>query len=234
MKKAILLFSGGPDSTSAVYLLKDSKELTLFTVHEPVHTRNNSEVACSQDIARRLSLTHKIVDIASSGQLFDDVGRIAIGLGGGNRPGKGSITSFNHSKVKCVRPDQTEAPFSLAFLHLTAAIYAAAHDIDEVVWAVHADDDIPHGWITDYVQRFNALIKIFGSEVSLVVPFVGQSKRDLLSAGLANGAPLDHTFSCLMNSNGVHCGECEGCIERSRAFKHLCLNGRPQDFAKVA
>lgn len=221
MQKAILLFSGGPDSTSAMYLLKSSRQLVLFTAHEPELTRNHSEVASARKIAGKLGLPHKVVNFASSGQLFDDVAHIAMGLGGGNRPGKGDLAPFSPSKVKCVSPDQVEAPFSLAFLHLSAAIYAAAHETEEVIWAVHCDDDIPIGWIAEYTKRFNALLETFGLKVFLSTPFVEYSKSELLAAGSAADAPLNDTFSCLVNPNGVHCGECHGCIERSAAFERI-------------
>lgn len=218
MKKSVLLFSGGPDSTSAAYLLRKEVQLMLLTMHEPQRTRNHSEVGSATRIAQSLGLEHRIIDLASTNQLFDDVERITIGLGGGNRPGK-DVTLVGFTKEVCVAPGKNEAPLSLSFLHISAAIYAAAHGMKEVIWGVHKDDDISGGWIDSYLSQFNKLVAIAGVEVSLRAPFMKYSKGQLLTAGFAAGAPLDLTFSCLIRTDGVHCGVCHGCKERAVAFR---------------
>ncbi len=233
-RKAVLLFSGGPDSTSAAYLLKDSRNLVLFTVHEPERTRNHSEVASALKIAKGIELPHKVIDMAFSNQLFDDVERIAVGLGGGNAPGKGNILPLSLSKAKCVAPGKSEAPFSLAFLHLSAAIYAAAHDVEEIIWAVHRDDDVPAGWIAQYTEQFNMLIRCFVARVHMSTPVLGYSKRELLDLGGRAGAPLADTFSCLVNSDGTHCGSCHGCIERAAALNSFDANNPTMAAANAA
>lgn len=225
MNKSVMLFSGGPDSTSAAYLLQKEVPLVLLTVHEPERTRNNSEVHSATVIAQALGLEHKIINLASTNQLFDDVERITVGLGGGNRPGK-VVASVGFTKEKCVAPGNHEAPLSLPFLHLTAAIYAAAHGAESVIWGVHKDDDIPAGWITSYLERFNALVEVSGVGVKLKAPFLAYSKAQLLAAGLAAGAPLEQTFSCLVRSDGVHCGACHGCHERAVAFRQADISDR--------
>lgn len=189
MNTSLLLFSGGPDSTSVAYLLKKEINLLLFTIYEPNRTRNHSEVHCATKIAEALGLPHKIVNISSTNDLFDGVERIAIGLGGGNRPGK-VTTSVGFTKDKCVSPGRNEAPLSLPFLHLSAAIYAATHDVNEVIWGVHKDDDIPGGWIDSYISLFNEFVAIAGVDVSLRAPFAGYSKAKLLSEGLIAGRHL--------------------------------------------
>ena len=218
MKPIVLLFSGGPDSTSTAYLLRGKTPILLLTIHEPQRTKNHSEVKSAIKIAQDLGFRHKVINIASTNQLFDDVDRITFGLGGGNRPGK-VAASLGFTKEKCVAPGNNEAPLSLPFLHLTAAIYAAAHGSEDVVWGVHKDDDIPAGWVSTYLERFNALVEVAGVDVTLKAPFLTYSKAQLLTAGLAAGAPLEQTFSCLVRSDGVHCGVCHGCHERMIAFR---------------
>ncbi|MHB0865482.1 MAG: 7-cyano-7-deazaguanine synthase [Minisyncoccota bacterium] len=210
-----MLLSGGPDSTSAVYLMK-CDDLHLFSVIEKRRTKNFSEIQCAKRIAQNLSLPHTVVDVSQSGELFSDIPEIVVGLGGGNRPGK-VVPGF--TKQKCVPCDKLEAPLSLAYLHMNAAIFAIAHGMSEIVWAVHADDDIPKGWIASYVNQFNNLLDVFGYDARLLTPFLGISKLELVKRGYETGAPLEDTFSCLHNIDLTHCGQCEGCRERMFVFR---------------
>lgn len=213
--KQLLLLSGGPDSTAASFLL--SKEnLILFTVSEQSRSKNICEVTYAKKIAQMLGVRHIVADFSEGTQLFGDVPEIIFGLGGGNKPGK-RVPGF--TKQVCVPSGKMEAPLSLAYLHLNAAIYAIAHGIDEIVWAVHADDNIPTGWIEDYVSRFNSLLSVFDFAALLKTPFLYYTKLELIQRGVAAGAPIQATFSCLNNSNFVHCGSCEGCREREKVFR---------------
>jgi 7-cyano-7-deazaguanine synthase len=52
--------------------------------------------------------------------------------------------------------------------------------------------------------------------VRIVRPFAAMSKRDVLKRG--SRLPLQWTFSCIRPMSGKHCGECNKCAERRRAF----------------
>jgi 7-cyano-7-deazaguanine synthase len=52
--------------------------------------------------------------------------------------------------------------------------------------------------------------------VRIALPFAGMTKRDVMRRG--EHLPLEHTFSCIHPSKGLHCGRCNKCAERRRAF----------------
>ena len=52
----------------------------------------------------------------------------------------------------------------------------------------------------------------------LEVPFCELSKAEVMRLGA--GVPLQFTFSCLAPRAGLHCGECNKCAERRRAFRN--------------
>jgi 7-cyano-7-deazaguanine synthase len=47
-------------------------------------------------------------------------------------------------------------------------------------------------------------------------PYAGLTKSEVMRRG--QGLPLHLTFSCLAPASGVHCGRCNKCAERQRAF----------------
>jgi 7-cyano-7-deazaguanine synthase len=55
-----------------------------------------------------------------------------------------------------------------------------------------------------------------GGQVRVELPFGGMRKTAVMHLG--RGLPLEHTFSCIWPMDGVHCGKCNKCAERRRAF----------------
>ena len=217
MRNKLLMFSGGPDSTAAAYLLRESTDLSLLTLRDATGAKNVGETFAAETIAQMLNLPQKTIDIASLNSLLDDLPNTLLGLGGGNRPGK-SVESLA-SKTTCVAPGAVEAPLGLQLLHLCAAIYGISHGFNSMVWAVHKDDDTGHeGWIAEYVTRFNSLMLFTGYTFQIETPFLSVRKADLFKQAAAKGAPLELSFSCLTRGADVHCGKCQGCKEREHAF----------------
>jgi 7-cyano-7-deazaguanine synthase len=59
--------------------------------------------------------------------------------------------------------------------------------------------------------------RALGESFRLIRPFAGLDKADVLRRGA--GLPLWLTFSCLQPVDGRHCGRCNKCAERRRAFR---------------
>jgi 7-cyano-7-deazaguanine synthase len=54
------------------------------------------------------------------------------------------------------------------------------------------------------------------SSVRVCRPYAGLTKSEVMRRGLS--LPLHLTFSCLAPASGLHCGRCNKCAERRRAF----------------
>lgn len=54
--------------------------------------------------------------------------------------------------------------------------------------------------------------------LQIVRPYRSLSKRAVMLRGAAAGLPLAETFSCIRPVDGRHCGACNKCAERIRAF----------------
>jgi 7-cyano-7-deazaguanine synthase len=57
--------------------------------------------------------------------------------------------------------------------------------------------------------------------VSVRRPYEGLHKVDVMRRG--RGLPLEWTFSCIRPADGRHCGQCNKCAERRRAFREADL-----------
>ena len=220
--KKLILFSGGPDSTSAVYILKDQYDLQLLTLVDNQRTKNICEVELASKTAKSLGLSHKIFDISHFNELFSDLPFTLVGLGGGNKPGKREPSM---SKIKCVPDGKYEAPLSIQFLHTIGAMYAISHGYSSMIWAVHKDDDIiSEQWIKNYTESLSESFRHSGFDFCIETPFIHLTKAELIIQGIKNGMDIETTYSCLVNTDFTHCGQCEGCREREKALSFIKTN----------
>jgi 7-cyano-7-deazaguanine synthase len=84
---------------------------------------------------------------------------------------------------------------------------------------------------------FSAFEQIFalatGYQLEVITPLAGSSKAELVREGA--GLPLELTLSCLRPVDGRHCGRCNKCAERARAFgeagvEDLAMKARSSKF----
>jgi 7-cyano-7-deazaguanine synthase len=63
-----------------------------------------------------------------------------------------------------------------------------------------------------------------GQRVEVVTPFSALAKAEVLALG--RGLPLEHTFSCIAPARAEHCGRCNKCAERHKAFAEAGIEDR--------
>ena len=79
----------------------------------------------------------------------------------------------------------------------------------------------------DATQRFfehaQAMFNCYaGPPIRIVLPFSKLNKRQVMERG--RDCPLELTFSCISPVDGTHCGRCNKCAERQRAFRDIGLD----------
>ncbi|HLJ93443.1 MAG TPA: 7-cyano-7-deazaguanine synthase [Gemmataceae bacterium] len=73
--------------------------------------------------------------------------------------------------------------------------------------------DATEAFFADYQEIVNRAVQ---GKVQIIHPYLRLGKVDVLRRG--QGLPLEWTFSCLRPVAGQHCGSCNKCAERRRAF----------------
>src|SRR5262249_59538466 len=63
--------------------------------------------------------------------------------------------------------------------------------------------------------------RALSNSVCVLRPYAGLQKFDVMQRG--QGLPLELTFSCIRPKNGIHCGACNKCAERRRAFAEIAI-----------
>ena len=204
--RALVLFSGGLDSTVlATQMKKDAEETRLLSID--YGQRHAKELDHSQKVADHLGLAHKILKLPQLGQI----------LGGSSLTDKSMTLPEGHYAEESMK--STVVPNRNMILLALAGGHALSIGFDTIAYAAHAGD---HTIYPDCRPEFadamdTALSLADWNTLSLHRPFVDMTKSDLVSLGAELDAPLHLTWSCYAG-NEIHCGKCGTCVERKEAF----------------
>ena len=204
--KALVLFSGGLDSTVlATQMKRDAEETRLLSIN--YGQRHAKELEHSQRVAKHLDLPHEILNLSQLGAI----------LGGSSLTDKSLALPEGHYAEESMK--STVVPNRNMILLALAGGHALSLGFDTIAYAAHAGD---HTIYPDCRPAFaDAMDRAFGladwNTLSLHRPFVDMTKSDLVSLGTELDAPLHLTWSCYAG-NEIHCGKCGTCVERKEAF----------------
>lgn len=101
-------------------------------------------------------------------------------------------------------------------LLIKPALWCAMHDVKRLALATLAsnpfDDATP-----DFFAQYERMLKVaVGASIEIERPFENLAKKRVIELG--RHLPLELTFSCLSPVGSIHCGCCNKCAERQRAF----------------
>jgi 7-cyano-7-deazaguanine synthase len=102
-----------------------------------------------------------------------------------------------------------------------ALLWCHLHDIPAVALALLGSNPFPDATPAFFSAYQNAVNQAVGGRVQVRRPYAGLSKGQVLERG--RGLPLELTFSCIRPVDGKHCGQCNKCAERRRAFADIAL-----------
>ena len=231
-RSAVVLFSGGIDSTTLVYKLLSMK---LFRIHL-LNTYYGQRHAIEQQAAQRIAFIFR----EQKGLSFSQVDLSSLFQVAGEEKQRSVL--LNHSKpmphghYADETMKQTVVPYRNLLLATVGAINAAMGKFNCVAIAAHAGD---HAIYPDCRPEFframqGALSEGIEDGVKLYTPFLTRTKTDIVNLGFRLDVPYHLTWSCYdpqrsrsstrtIVDNGdplwLHCGKCGTCVERKEAFE---------------
>jgi 7-cyano-7-deazaguanine synthase len=210
MKKAVILFSGGLDSTTCLALAK-SKGFTCYGLSFAYGQRHSAELLAAARIAQNMGVVHKIVNL--------DVDLFA---GSALTDKTIEVPDFHESKDIPVTyvPARNTIFLSMA---LGFAESIGARDIFIGVSSIdysHYPDCRP-----EFIQSFQTMANIStkagveGDIFTIHAPLQYLSKIQTVELGTELGVNYALTVSCYQaNDDGEACGQCDSCTFRKQGF----------------
>lgn len=216
MKKTVLIYSGGLDSTVLLYDLAVRQSRAVFALSIDYGQRHRHELAHAAHIVELLNnealpakpVQHHVLDLSNMRPL----------LKGSSQTDNGVSVPHGHyaeeSMKLTVVPNRNMVMLSLA------TAWAISEKADDVAYAAHAGD---HAIYPDCRPAFrdamnSAMHKADWHLVNLNTPYIGMTKADIVRHGAKLGVPFKITYSCYEGEAFKHCGKCGTCTERIEAF----------------
>ncbi len=97
-----------------------------------------------------------------------------------------------------------------------AATYAAQNGITEILLASLSENPFPDATLEFFASMSKTVQLGLGAEITFRAPYRALSKKELIERW--SELPLHLTFSCIHPVRGNHCGKCNKCAERRKAF----------------
>jgi 7-cyano-7-deazaguanine synthase len=212
-KKAVLITSGGLDSTVMAYQYHaQNYQLTMvaFDYGQRHHKELDYALGTAEDLGAQFHLIalHDLADILavhSKSVLVNKSKKVPDG----------------HYAEETMK--QTVVPNRNMVMLAIAGSVAVAKGADVLGLGVHAGDhfiypDCRPGFIDAMARALVLGNEGFGSaSFALQAPFLTLSKATIVSIGHRLRVPWDKTWSCYKGGD-IHCGRCATCVERIEAF----------------
>lgn len=217
MQKALVLFSGGLDSTTCLYYAK-SKGFDCYALSFNYGQRHHAELEAAKKITAQLNVKHKIfnLDIAQFGS---------------------SALTDKTIDVPDYLPNQQAIPSTYVparntiFLSIALA-YAETIGAKDIFIGVSAID---YSMYPDcrpaYIKAFQDMADLATksnvedpTKIKIHTPLINLSKAETIQLGKELNVDYTMTVSCYQaNESGHACGTCDSCMLRKKGFREASL-----------
>ena len=213
MSKAVILLSGGLDSTTVLAIAK-SQGYDCYALSFDYGQKQRSELDSSISIAKKSNvIEHRIMKISLS-----DIGGSAL-------------TDQSIDVPKYSESDEipiTYVPARNTIFLSFALAWAEVVDCQTIFIGVNALDysgypDCRPEFIEAFENMANLATKqsVEGDRIQIKTPLISMTKAEIIQKGLGLGVDYSETTSCYdANTLGEACGECDACILRKIGFEN--------------
>ena len=213
MSKAIVLLSGGLDSTTVLAIAK-AHDFECYALSFDYGQKQRSELESAKTIAKQSKVAeHRIMKISLA-----DIGGSAL------TDDKIDVPKYSKSDEIPVTYVPARNTIFLSF----ALAWAEVIDCQKIYIGVNALDysgypDCRPEFIKAFEDMANLATKqsVEGEKIEIKTPLISMTKAEIIQKGLSLGIDYSQTTSCyLANSNGEACGECDACVLRINGFNN--------------
>lgn len=216
MEKALVLFSGGLDSSTCLAIAVDkygSENVIALSIY--YGQKHKKEIEASDKVAQYYKVEHLKMDLS---KIFEFSDCSLLSNSHEEIPEKSYAQQIEESDGK---PVSTYVPFRNGLFISAAASIALSKGCSVIYYGAHSDDAAGNAY-PDCSEEFNgamgqAVYIGSGKQLRIEAPFVSLTKADVVKIGLMLKVPYEMTWSCYEGGEKP-CGKCGTCIDRAEAF----------------
>ncbi len=212
-KKAISVLSGGLDSCVATSIYSEEYEIHGITFNYGQKSFKR-ELKASKEICEKMGFTHEVIDLPWL-----------------NKISNSALTSDN--KIPTLTTDDLDdlekckntassvwVPGRNIVFSAIATSYAESIGAEIIIvgWDKEEAATFPDN-SKEFLESFNKMLNIGSPQnIEVKAPAINLNKDEIVKLGNKINAPMELSYSCYTGDE-KHCGVCESCMRRKRAFK---------------
>lgn len=207
-KRAVLILSGGMDSTTLLYELINLG-FDVRCISFDYGQKHKKEIEMAVETCNKLDISHRIINLS----VLNDVAPSSLTREDWNVP-DGHYADENMKQT--VVPNRNMVMLSLA------TSYAISEKIPYLFYGAHSGDhDIYPDCRKEFIMKLDEAIELCDwFNVELIVPFLDIDKGDIARLGKELKVDYSLTWTCYKGKEKA-CGKCGSCTERLEAFKKV-------------
>ncbi len=216
MKKAVILVSGGLDSSTVLAML-DKQGFEIYAMSFNYAQNHVVELEKIQQFIKKYNVKeHRVVKL--------DLSAFRSALVSGDI----DVPKYNNSSELGSDIPVTYVPARNTILLSYALGYAETIGAHNIFLGTHMTDSANYpDCRVEYLEAFEQMANLAtkagveGQKISIIAPLVKMSKTEIVTAGLELGVDYSNTISCYdPTKDGKSCGKCHACLVRLDAFKN--------------
>ena len=210
-RKAIILLSGGLDSSTVLAIAK-AKGFECYALTINYNQRHNAELKAARDIAKFFKVQDfKIVNIDLSWLKNSAL----------------TNKDINIPENPSIGIPVTYVPARNTIMMTLALAWAETINSQNIFIGVNAVDysgypDCRPEYIESFQNMANLATKagVEGNSIKIHTPLIEMTKAQIIHEGIKNNVDYKMTVSCYQaNKNGFACGKCDSCRLRKEGFR---------------
>ena len=211
-KRAIAVLSGGLDSTVATSVFKENYDIHAITFNYGQKSVE-MEIKSAKAVCNQIGAEHTVIDLPWLAE-----------LGGSSLTSDEDVPEPDNSELDDLDSSMKSAlsvwvPGRNIVFTAIANSFAEAESARIIIvgWDLEEAATFPDNSL-EFLNAFNKVLDV-GSfdEIKVEAPLIGMDKTEIVKLGNNIGAPLELSYSCYKGFE-YHCGVCESCMRRKRAF----------------
>ncbi len=214
MKKAISVLSGGLDCTVATSVFAKDYEIHAITFNYGQKSFKR-ELEAAEKICNKMNWSHEVIDLpwlskisTSSLNTTEDIPEV-------------SFDDLDDLEKSSETASSVWVPARNMVFTSIATSYAEALGAEIIIvgWDAEEAATFPDN-SKEFLNTFNELIDVGSPDkIKIEAPAIDLNKEEIVKLGVEVDAPMQLSYSCYKGRD-KHCGVCESCMRRKRAFKN--------------
>lgn len=216
--KAISVLSGGLDCTVATSMYNDKYDITAITFNYGQQSFKR-ELKAAEEVCQKLGMEHIVIDLPWLKEISNSSLTTDEDIPTPTDEDLDNYESAQKTAKSVWVPARNTIFCSIALAYaeaMKAKIIIVGWDYEEAI--TFPDNS------KEYLDAFNKTIE-YGSfdPIQIKAPLINLDKDDIVKTGIEHNAPLAESYSCYVGDE-KHCGICESCKRRRRAFEKLKID----------